>query len=188
MSAIGDNKAMHRRVALTGMSGLAVGLLMGAGSGRLWHSRQEAIAVPEHSEKVELVREADHIFIPEGSPYRSRIHIAEVHAATATTSRALPAAVEADPAHTVNVLPPLGGRIVSLDVGLGDEVVAGQRLMSIDSGDLAQAYADDDKATAAIKMTRRALQRAQSVTGAGGGAMKDFEISPERLRPSRSGK
>jgi cobalt-zinc-cadmium efflux system membrane fusion protein len=175
MSATSENKTIQRRVAITGMSGMALGLLMGAGTGRMWHTERKPVALGEQAAKVDLVREADRIFVPEGSPYRSRIQVAEVRSVTATTRRALPATVEADPARTVNVLPPLGGRILSLNVGLGDDVVAGQRLMTLDSGDLAQAYADDDKATAEVKMTRRALQRAQSITGAGGGAVKDLE-------------
>ena len=70
-----------------------------------------------------------------------------------------PAVVEADPARTVNILPPVAGRVVKLEVRLGDRVVKGQPLAVIESGDLAQAYADDDKA-------RDALQHAEPHPGA----------------------
>ena len=115
--------------------------------------------------------------MPEGSPYRERIQVAEVKPVPTTPRRVLPAAVEADPARTLNILPPLGGHITSLFVRLGDDVTAGQRLMSIDSGDLAQAYADDDKASAQLTLARRALERQRSITGAGGGAVKDLELA-----------
>ena len=85
--------------------------------------------------------------------------------------------VEAVPSRTVSILPPLGGRIVSLTVQMADHVERGQRLMTIDSGDLAQAYADNDKALAQVQMTKRALQRGKDIAGVGGGAVKDLEAA-----------
>ena len=58
-----------------------------------------------------------------------------------------PAAVEADPARLIKVLPPLSGRVTQLKVQLGEQVEAGQPLVVIDSPDLAAAYADYDRAT-----------------------------------------
>jgi membrane fusion protein, heavy metal efflux system len=90
-------------------------------------------------------------------------------------THAYPAVVEADPARTINLLPPLGGRVTELKVQLGEDVQAGQNLVAIESGDLAQAQADVDKAKASVELTRRALDRAQNLAKIGGLAQKDLE-------------
>ncbi|HUI44482.1 MAG TPA: efflux RND transporter periplasmic adaptor subunit [Nitrospirota bacterium] len=83
--------------------------------------------------------------------------------------------MEADPARTVNILPPVAGRVVKLGVRLGDHVVKGQPLAVIESGDLAQAYADDDKARDALQHAEHTLERVHGLHEAGAGALKDLE-------------
>ena len=139
-----------------------------------------AIRTPAASEAVGrdlpgVRREGDVIVVPEGSPYRARIVAAAVTGRSLQASRSVPAVIEADPARIFNVVPPLGGRVTDLRVRLGDRVAAGQALATIDSGDLAQAYADADKARAQVALTRRTLDRARGLNQAGGGAVKDVE-------------
>ena len=122
-----------------------------------------------------LLHKGDQIFIPENSTLRSRLNVQPVAAKDTPRTLQLPAIVEADPSRTVNILPPLAGRVVRLEVRLGDRVVKGQPLAVIDSSDLAQAYADDDKARSALDHARRTLDRARSVHQAGGGPLKDLE-------------
>lgn len=122
-----------------------------------------------------LAHQGENIFIPEGSPYRERVKVAPVEAETMRATRVLPANVEADATRTVNILPPVTGRVLELKVQLGDEVKRGQALAVIDSGDLAQAYADDDKARATLELTRLALERAKGLAQFGGGAKKELE-------------
>jgi cobalt-zinc-cadmium efflux system membrane fusion protein len=76
-----------------------------------------------------------------------------------------------------NVLPALAGRVVALKVDLGDRVERGQLLAVIDSGDLAQAYADTDKARDALSLAQKTLDRARGVQQAGGAAVKDLEAA-----------
>jgi len=121
------------------------------------------------------VRQKDNIVIPAKSPLRERLQVAAVEAASATHTISLPAVVEADPAQTVNILPPLTGRLTELKVKLGDTVHQGQVLATISSPDLAQAYADADKAHDALDLANRALQRARGVHEAGANAGKDLE-------------
>ena len=71
----------------------------------------------------------------------------------------LPAMVEADPARTVKVLPAVAGRITGLKVRLGERVAKDQELLVIDSGDLAQAYSDRDKARAQLILAKKAMDR-----------------------------
>jgi cobalt-zinc-cadmium efflux system membrane fusion protein len=122
-----------------------------------------------------LVRKGKAIFIPEGSPYRAHIVVEPVQTRNVSLSRVVPGAVEADPARTVRVLAPVNGRVSELDVELGDNVKKGQPLATIDSGDLAQAVADAEKARASAKLTKSALDRATGLNKAGGLALRELE-------------
>ena len=77
--------------------------------------------------------------------------------------------VESDPARTANVVAPLTGRITELKVGLGDHVTRNQLLAVIESGDMAQAYADVAKATDALALAKKGLDRAH-----GSGSEADY--------------
>jgi cobalt-zinc-cadmium efflux system membrane fusion protein len=83
--------------------------------------------------------------------------------------------VEADPARTVKVLTPVTGRVTDLKVQLGARVAKGQELAVIDSGDLAQAYSDDEKARAQVKLTKQGLDRMLLLEKTSAAAVKDRE-------------
>jgi len=53
------------------------------------------------------------------------------------------------------------GRVVELKVSLGDYVKKGQVLLSLQSGDLAGAFSDYQKAVADERLSNKALDRAQ---------------------------
>jgi len=122
---------------------------------------------------------ADHglLRVPEKSPLRSQLVVQPVEIRDVPHAVVFPATVEADPARTANVLPALTGKVVELKVGLGDHVTRGQLLVVIDSGDLAQAYADVDKARDALDLAKKSLDRAHGVQQAGGAAVKDLEAA-----------
>src|SRR5450830_63445 len=122
-----------------------------------------------------LVRHGEQIIVPEKSPFRNRLKVASVAMADIPHILNFPAAVEADSSRTVNVLPPLTGRLAEVKVKLGDTVKAGQLLAVISSGDLAQAYADAEKAKDALELARSALARGKGVNAAGANAAKDLE-------------
>lgn len=124
-----------------------------------------------------MVRQGERITVPANSPLRARLAVGAVAASAAAHSVALPAVVEADPARSVNIVPPLAGRLLELKVKLGDTVRAGQLLAVIAAPDLAQAVADADKAHDASKLAQRALQRAHGVNEAGANASKDLETA-----------
>lgn len=153
---------------------LAVVLLCGVAAldlgARLSHAAPASGAQPPAA----LIHQGDRIFIPQQSPLRQRIAVEAATARDLPRRVALPAMVEADPSRTANILPPLGGRIVALKVGLGQRVAKGQPLLVIESGDLAQAYADDDKARAALRLAQSTLKRVQGLQEAGAGAHKDL--------------
>ncbi len=122
-----------------------------------------------------LIHAQGEVTVPEDLPYRARVVVAPVKAEAIRQVRAFPAVVEADPARTVNVLPPLGGRVSELKVQLGEAVKAGQDLIAIESGDLAQAQSDMEKANATIELTKKALDRQRDLTKISAGAVKDLE-------------
>jgi cobalt-zinc-cadmium efflux system membrane fusion protein len=133
--------------------GIAVIALLYAGKSGLFGGHESK------AEPAPFTRQDGKITIPKDSPLRQ--HIAFAPAATRSVGEKLsvPAVVEADPARSVAVLPPLGGRLAELKVGLGDRVSAGQVLAVIDSPDLAQAYDDDEKAADSLALTEKTLKR-----------------------------
>jgi membrane fusion protein, heavy metal efflux system len=122
-----------------------------------------------------ILRTGNVVTVPEGSPVRNRLGVEPVALKDIKRDLVLPAVVEADPGRTVNVLPPVAGRVVSLKAQLGERVTEGQELLVLDSGDLAQAFSDDEKARTELTLTKQALDREIGLEKAGGGAVKDRE-------------
>lgn len=150
----------------------ALGLALGA---RWVRTPGLAIAQGGSDPVASTIRKADKIIIPEGSALRAQLAVERVTVKDGPRTIVLPASVEADPARTINILPPVAGKIVELSVRLGDRVVKGQPLAVIDSADLAQAYADDDKARDTLEHARKVLERVRGLNKAGAGALKDLE-------------
>ena len=124
-----------------------------------------------------VITEHGRVQVPEHSPLRSHLVVQAVEMRAAPHALVFPATVEADPAHTANVLSALTGKVLKLNVGLGDHVNRGQLLAVIDSGDLAQAYADADKAKDTLELARKSLDRARGVQQAGGASVKDLQAA-----------
>ncbi|XAH24382.1 efflux RND transporter periplasmic adaptor subunit [Xylophilus sp. GW821-FHT01B05] len=128
-----------------------------------------------------LVRQGARLFVPEDSPLRARLAVAAAGEQASAHAVDLPAVVEANPANTVNILPPLTGRLLALKVRLGDTVRRGQLLATVSSPDFAQAVADAQKATDALDLAQRALERARGVNLAGSNAAKDVEAAESNV-------
>jgi cobalt-zinc-cadmium efflux system membrane fusion protein len=149
--------------------GVGLGTRMPGSSG---HAAEQGIS---DTTPPAFVHKGDKIIIPQGSGLRSQLVVQQVTVKNSPHALLLPAAVEADPARMVNILPPVAGKVVKLIVRLGDHVAKGQQLAVIESGDLAQAYADDDKARDALQLAERTLERVRGLNKAGAGAVKDLE-------------
>ena len=156
-------------LALAGAAVLAVCLFYFGAS----HSDANKKAAEPDTPMVTV--QGDKLFVPAESPLRKRLLVAAVSTADAVHNIEIPAVVEADPAGTVAILPPLTGRLTELRVKLGDPVKAGQVVAVINSPDFAQACADADKARDALDLAKRALERGQQVNSAGANAIKDLE-------------
>jgi membrane fusion protein, heavy metal efflux system len=80
---------------------------------------------------------------------------------------------------TIHVTSQGSGRVISLNVRLGDYVKKGQVLLSIHSADLASAFADYQKATADERLAKKGLDRAQLLFSHGALAEKDLQQAEE---------
>jgi membrane fusion protein, heavy metal efflux system len=76
---------------------------------------------------------------------------------------------------SVQVFTPYQGKIINLSAKVGDEVMAGQTLFTIDSSDLLQAESTLIQTAGVLDLTTRGLTRAKRLVEIGGGAQKDLE-------------
>jgi cobalt-zinc-cadmium efflux system membrane fusion protein len=156
-------------VVVAGALGIGIYRLLGASFGY----PQPTLAV---TEKVRpLIRSGRQVTVPERSPLRTKLAIEPVAEKEVERSLILPAVVEADPAHLVKVLPPLAGRVIKLEVQLGERVTAGRPLVVIDSPDLAAAYADYDRGKVILALALKSRDRQRGLAKIGGSAEKDLQ-------------
>ncbi len=134
----------------------------------------QAIPFSQHKTVLEpmMIYEGNRIKIPEHSPLRTQLSIKTATQSSVPHIISVPGVIEADPARIINVLPPLTGRIMSLNVNLGEHVKKNQVLAVISSPDLGSAYTDNEKAIGLLKLTTEALKRARAVQLAGGASIK----------------
>jgi cobalt-zinc-cadmium efflux system membrane fusion protein len=159
---------------------LSAGVAIGVAGDWLVSSTRSAVVRPSVAAAAEqqqpvLTRVGERIVVPPNSPLRGLLGIAEPAMREVARTLVLPAMVEADPARTVKVLPPVAGRVLDLKVQLGTRVTEGQELAVIDSSDLAQAYSDEDKARSMLKLTKQALDRLLVLEKGAAVAVKDRE-------------
>ncbi|MGH9616290.1 MAG: efflux RND transporter periplasmic adaptor subunit [Acidobacteriaceae bacterium] len=82
-----------------------------------------------------------------------------VHSQKVVDQINIPARVVAIPTKVVQVFPPLSGRIVRFSVLAGQSVQAGQPIAMLQSGDIAQARSDFQKAKIQVLLSDQALAR-----------------------------
>ena len=82
-----------------------------------------------------------------------------VHSQKVVDQINIPARVVANPTKVVQVFPPLSGRIVRFSTLPGQTVQAGQVIAVLQSGDIAQARSDFEKAKIQVLLADQALNR-----------------------------
>ena len=115
------------------------------------------------------------ITIPDGSPLRSALSFDTARTVTLSDVVTATAAVESDPARTVKLFPPMAGRVVALDVHLGDPVQKGEPLVTLDSPDFTSAQADYAHALTAYRQAKNNLTRERDLAQYGIVAQRDVE-------------
>ena len=86
-------------------------------------------------------------------------------------------AIAPDVSRAIPVISVASGRIISLNVRLGDTVTKGQLLMRVQSNDIAQAYSDHRQAVADEILAKAQRERAQILLDKGAIAQKDYEVA-----------
>ncbi|MBV8620999.1 MAG: efflux RND transporter periplasmic adaptor subunit [Curvibacter sp.] len=145
-----------------------------------------AQAGAEPASDTALIHAGKLVKVPEKSPYRARIAVDTAKQENLAHEVTVPGVVEADPAGSVNVLPALSGRLIRLDVRLGDSVRKGQELARLQSSDLLQAGSDLQKARDAYRLAVAARDRALGVFQSGGNAVKDKEQAESAVVQAQS--
>lgn len=92
-------------------------------------------------------------------PPKANLTVESVHAQNVAETLEVPGRVEAYPSHLVHIYPPLSGRILNLTLTPGQEVRKGQIVAMLQSGDVAQARSDFEKARIETARADRALER-----------------------------
>lgn len=85
--------------------------------------------------------------------------------------------VSPDVTRTIHVTSLGSGRVIGLNVRLGEQVRKGQALLTISSADLGAATADFQKARADEALSRKALDRAELLYSHGALAEKDLQVA-----------
>ncbi len=110
-----------------------------------------------------------------GSPQLAYVTVDTVRTEREKVVAVLPAQLAMDENHTVRVASPVSGRVLTVDVQLGDRVGAGQALAHIASSDVAQAQSDLAKAEAALAVAAAARARARDLYEHKVIALKDLQ-------------
>ncbi len=112
-----------------------------------------------------------------GSPQLSFIRSERVDLSPLPTSAPVPARVTMDDTLTAPISPSINGRVVQLHAQLGDQVAAGEPLVTIDSPDYGTALTDWQKAEADAKRKRAAYTRSKELLAGEAIARRDFEVA-----------
>lgn len=119
---------------------------------------------PEDPQPVERFMQVDgKIFILEESPIRDRVGTGKVRLDTLQRRVSAPASVEANPSRRAHIYPPVGGRIVSLKISMGQEVQKGQKLFTIYSPEIAEVQTEFISARSSLAQAERELARKQDL-------------------------
>jgi cobalt-zinc-cadmium efflux system membrane fusion protein len=100
---------------------------------------------------------------PTNDPQKVNLKVETVHVQTIGNVLEIPGRVEADPAHVVHIYAPLSGRLMDMSLTPGQEVHKGQTVAMLQSGDVAQARADFDKASIETLRADSALDRGKAL-------------------------
>src|SRR5271167_3850591 len=88
---------------------------------------------------------------------KTNLKVEIVHIQSIGNVLEIPGRVEADPEHLVHIYAPLSGRLLNMSLTPGQEVKKGETIAMLQSGDVAQARTDFEKARIETLRADRAL-------------------------------
>jgi cobalt-zinc-cadmium efflux system membrane fusion protein len=170
-SGVAGLKTGHSIGAASGVLAFALAMLLaGCGDAK---SDQNAGAPPPL--KLERVEDRN-VFQVE---HADRFALTTVVAHTAASQLRATGTVTPDISRNVPVISIATGRVVEISARLGDTVTKGQVLLRVQSGDIAGAFSDYQKAVADEQLTRTQLERAQLLYDKGAIALNDLQVAQD---------
>ncbi|MEE8657982.1 hypothetical protein CGLAMM_05105 [Acetobacteraceae bacterium EV16G] len=141
----------------------------------LWtlHSYLHRSKMTDHSTPIRV--EKGVVILDDSDTVRDQIKTGPVEAASRLHEHDVPAFIRSDERTTVEVFPPVTGRIVETSLLAGQPVSRGQVLAVMESSDFNQALADYRSAIAQETYQERVVTRARNVLKVGGNAAKDLD-------------
>lgn len=125
--------------------------------------RNEPVVEEAHLRTTVVAAEPGVITIATNSPMLEQIHVETVQLANVPTAEVdAPGKIEANPNRVSHVVLPVAGRVTSVLVKLGDAVVEGQSLLTVQSPDADAAQSAALQAQASVTQTKAALSKAQA--------------------------
>ena len=128
------------------------------GEGKEDHGDEEK---GEHEEEEGTVHLSSQAFL------RSGIKVAKVTKGSLKGTLKIPAEVQSDPDYVAHISPLVEGKIVSVDVRLGNRVKVGQKLATLRSVTLGKIRAELSKATALRDVAKQTLNRQERLRSEG---------------------
>lgn len=126
------------------------------------------------------------VTLVENSPKRAYIKEARVALETRPLVQPLSGKLVYDETRTARVFSPISGRVVSALPALGAIMASGDKLLELDSPDLATAQADQAKAIADLARAQKAYDRASALYAGRAFAHKDLEQAAADLSRAQS--
>jgi membrane fusion protein, heavy metal efflux system len=165
---------MNRKMMVRGMATVCALLFAGIGVS----CSSDSKAAPTKSETT-----LDLTLYTVGHP--ELFKLAKVETRNLPTTLNANGSVTPDVSSTIHVTSQGSGRVVELKVRLGDDVKKGEVMLSIRSTDLAQAFADYQKAVADEALSNKGLDRAQLLYSHGALAEKDLQQAEDTEQKAR---
>ena len=126
------------------------------------------------------------VALAENSPKRAYIKEAPIALETRPLVQPLSGKVVYDETRTARVFSPINGRVVSALPTLGTAVASGDKLLELDSPDLATAQSDRAKANADFALAKKSYERASALYTGRALAHKDLEQAEDDLARAQS--
>src|SRR5580704_11578590 len=127
-------------------------------------------ATPEASSAAPAAQ--DTVYVP-SDPRGIQTAVAELKQVSKTLE--LAGRIEPDPTSVIPVFPPVGGRVVRVDVRPGEAVERGQVLAELESSDVTSARVDYQHALTDAKVKEQQRQRSEDLLAKGAMAEKDAQ-------------
>ena len=109
------------------------------------------------------------------TPKEQVVETVTVHPQQVASQLVLPARITANPTRMVHIYPLISGRVLSLSILPGQEVRAGQKIGTLQSGDAAQARSDFEKARIEAARADLHLNRAKELLQHDVMAQRDYD-------------